>query len=205
LRQAGADGGLGRLAGLSGRARTAADLGRIEAARTGVDGKAGADGGRRALARLARRTVAAAYACVRKIARDGRRRIGRRGRAPEKKADAQPGYNSNNLLEHGESPVRVQYTGNTNIPSVNGVMSEDMLSSVAYLLHHLMGRAVVRQQEYDQSLTMLTQVYRENSVLRQRLADLERLASSWAGKPDNHEAIRLARAELRKGIGRIWL
>jgi BMFP domain-containing protein YqiC len=84
-------------------------------------------------------------------------------------------------------------------------LSEDLFFPFAYLMETIMGKAIVQRRDYDQALSMLTQVYKENTVLRQRLADLERLASSWAGAPDNHEAIRQARQELRKGIGRIWL
>jgi BMFP domain-containing protein YqiC len=81
----------------------------------------------------------------------------------------------------------------------------DAANTLAYVMHRLYGDSVVQRQDYDQALQMLANVYRENNLLRQRLAALEQLASSWSGSPQNHAAIRDAREELQKGLGRIWL
>jgi len=81
----------------------------------------------------------------------------------------------------------------------------DAMAMVAYAVHRLYDDSVVKRKDHEQALQMLVNVYRENNLLRQRLADLERLASSWSGSPSNHAAIRDAREELQKGVGRIWL
>ena len=73
------------------------------------------------------------------------------------------------------------------------------------LLRKLIHWSAVDRKVYDNTLTMLTNVYRENNELRRRLAALEQLASSWSGSAESHTAIREARKALRAGIGRVWL
>lgn len=58
-------------------------------------------------------------------------------------------------------------------------------------------RYLVERVRYDNLLRATWDVYRENMVLRARLRDLERLASSWTGTPERSGEIVRAREALR--------
>jgi hypothetical protein len=58
-------------------------------------------------------------------------------------------------------------------------------------------RSLVPRVEYDNLLSAAAEVYRENMLLRKRLRDLDRLASSWTGTPTRHPEIVRAREALR--------
>jgi hypothetical protein len=64
----------------------------------------------------------------------------------------------------------------------------EVLGSIIAMIHH-----EVPRREYDDLLTTAYNLYRENNELRYRLSKLESLASSWAGNPELHPEIRMAR------------
>jgi hypothetical protein len=56
---------------------------------------------------------------------------------------------------------------------------------------------VVPRSDYDKMAHAAYALYRENEQLRQKLADLEQLASSWSGNPGRHPVIAAARKMLQ--------
>ena len=71
--------------------------------------------------------------------------------------------------------------------------------AMAYLfasLRHALDLRTPTREDYESLISICKRLYRENTELRERLRELERLASSWTGTPERHPVIQRARAAL---------
>jgi hypothetical protein len=76
-------------------------------------------------------------------------------------------------------------------------VTDDYPFDVIAALYSAVDRRVTTIVEYQRLLSASAEVYRENLLLRRRLRDLERLASSWTGTPERNGEIVRAREALR--------
>lgn len=68
-----------------------------------------------------------------------------------------------------------------------------LVGDIYALLHR---KTQVTRREYDDLLSAAATLYAENESLRERLKELEQLASSWTGTPERNAPIVKAREAL---------
>ena len=76
-------------------------------------------------------------------------------------------------------------------------MTRTMVEAYGLVYAYIMDRAVVGRATYDELLRAARALLRENALLRQRLRDLEGLASRWTQTPEANAEIVRAREVLR--------